>query len=242
MTSPFNPYQAPAHEPLPSALAGGDFDIGQTVKDAFERTREYVGPSIGMLLLGGLLMALAMFTVVGYFVVVPVLAWGMIKFFLNVQDRRQPQLNDLFAGFSNYGTVLGRMLLVLVCLIGLAILGESVVFVGQFMKSVPITVAGYVIYLVFLVLVLSRLYFAIFFVVDRDMGALESLAASWRVLEGKGLKIVGLGLLAGLIGVSGVLALCVGLLFTIPMSYMMYISAYRQVVGHAPPPALGGRG
>ena len=240
MASPFNPYQAPVVEPAPPVSAG-DFDLGRTVQDGFERTKLYLGPALAVLLLGGLLMALATVTVIGYFLAVPVLGWGMVKFFLNMQDQRQPSLNDLFAGFSNYGAVLGRMLLVTLIYVGLVLLSESLVFVGQFMKSTPLIVVGYVIYLTFFALVLSRLYFAFFFVVDRDMPAVEALSASWRATEGKTLKMFSLAILAGLISMSGLIGLCVGVLFTVPMSYVMYASAYRQVAGHGSPPS-GWRG
>ena len=238
MASPFNPYQAPAVEPLP-IIGAGDFDLGQTIKDGFDRTKQYLVPAISVLLLGGLLMLLSAVTVIGYFLAVPVFVWGMFKFFLNMQDQRQPQLNDLFAGFSNYGTVLGRMLLLTVLYVGTTLLSESLVFVGQFMKSTPVTVVGYVIYLAFFVFVLSRFFFAFFFVVDRDMPALEALSASWRATEGKALKMTGLALVSGLIGMCGVIGLCVGVFFTVPMSYVMYVSAYRQVVGYGPPAAGG---
>ncbi|MET0792795.1 MAG: hypothetical protein ABW061_14845 [Polyangiaceae bacterium] len=238
MASPFNPYQAPAIEPLP-AIGAGDFDIGQTVKDAFDRTKQYFGQTLVMLLVGGLLVLLAAVTVIGYFFAVPVFAWGLTKFFLNLQDQRQPQLNDLFAGFSNYWNVLGRALLLTVIYIGLTLVSESLVFVGQFLKSTPLIVVGYVIYIGFFCGVLTRLYFAFFFIVDRDLPAMAALSASWRATEGKALKLVGLALLSGLIAASGVLGLCVGALFTIPMSYAMYASAYRQVVGYGPPPAAG---
>jgi len=234
MTSPFNPYQAPVIEP-PLPVGAGDFDLGRTVQDGFERTKLYLGPAIGVLLLGGLLMVLSAVTVIGYFLAVPVFGWGMIKFFLNMQDQRQPTLNDLFAGFSNYWTVLGRMLLSMVIYIGLALLSESLVFVGQFMKSTPLIVVGYVIYMAFFILVLSRFYFTLFFVVDRDMPAIEALSASWRATEGKALKMFGLAMVAGLVGISGVIGLCVGVLFTMPMSYVMYASAYRQVAGYGSP-------
>jgi uncharacterized membrane protein len=238
MASPFNPYQAPVIEP-PPPLSSGDFDLGRTVQDGFERTKLYLGPAISMLLLGGLMMALSTLTVIGYFLAVPVFGWGMIKFFLNMQDQRQPTLNDLFAGFSNYWTVLGRMLLVTVIYLGLVLLSESLVFVGQFMKSTPLIVVGYVIYIACFALVLSRFYFAFFFVVDRDMPAIESLSASWRATHGKSLKMFALALLAGLVGVSGLIGLCVGVLFTIPMSYVMYASAFRQVTGYGSPPGVG---
>jgi len=240
MASPFNPYQAPVVEPAPPVSAG-DFDLGRTVQDGFERTKLYLGPALAVLLLGGLLMALATITVIGYFLAVPVLAWGMVKFFLNMQDQRQPSFNDLFAGFSNYWTVLGRMLLVTLIYVGLVLVSESLVFVGQFMKSTPLIVVGYVIYLTFFALVLSRLYFAFFFVVDRDMPAVEALSVSWRATQGKPLKMFALAILAGLVGMSGLIGLCVGVLFTVPMSYVMYASAYRQVAGYGtPPPRWGG--
>jgi hypothetical protein len=241
MASPFNPYQAPVDEARAS-VGVGDFEIGQAVSDGFERTKLYWSTAIGVLLLGGLLILLSTVTVIGYFLVVPVFGWGMTKFFLNMQDQRQPQLNDLFAGFSNYGTALGRMLLVGVTYIGMALLSESGVFIGQYLKSTPIVIAGYAIYLVFFVFVLARFYFAFFFLVDRDLKAMDALGASWRATEGKGLKMVGLALVAGLIGSLGVLGLCVGVFFTIPMSYVMYASAYRQVVGYEPPPAVASWG
>jgi hypothetical protein len=238
MASPFNPYQAPAADPLPT-LGAGDFDLGRTVQDGFERTKLYWGPAIGVLLLGGLMMILSAITVIGYFLAVPVFAWGMIKFFLNMQDQRNPNLNDLFAGFSNYWTALGRTLLVTVAYIGLALLSESLVFVGQYLKSTPLTVVGYVIYVLFFGLVLSRFYFALFFVVDRDMPAMAAMSASWRTTQGKALKMVALALVAGLVAMSGVIGLLVGVLFTLPMSYVMYASAYRQVAGYGSPPSGG---
>jgi uncharacterized membrane protein len=123
----------------------------------------------------------------------------------------------------------------------LVLLSESLVFVGQFMKSTPLIVVGYVIYITFFALVLSRLYFAFFFVVDRDMPAVEALSASWRATQGKALKMFSLAIVAGLVSMSGLIGLCVGVLFTVPMSYVMYASAYRQVAGYGSPrPGWGG--
>ena len=235
MASPFNPYQAPAVEQLPP-IGSGDFDIGRCVSEAFENTKRYIGPAIGVLLLGFILIELTAVTVIGVFLAVPVFAWGFARFFLNMQDGRA-QFNDLFAGFSNYGKVLGSTLLMLVVFVLLTLLGESVVLIGGFLKSTPLTVVGYVIYIAFFVLVLSRFYFALFFLVDKNMTGMEALAASWNSTQGKGLKMAGFLLLTSLIGASGVLGLCVGMLFTMPMSYAMYASAYRQIVGYGPPPA-----
>jgi uncharacterized membrane protein len=127
------------------------------------------------------------------------------------------------------------MLLVTVIYMGLVLLGESLLLVGEFMTSTPLIVVGNVLYIGFFALVLSRLYFAFFFVVDRDMPAIEALSVSWRATRGKTLKMFALPILAGAVGVSGVIFLCVGLLFTVPMSYVMYASAFRQVAGYGSP-------
>lgn len=227
MTSPYNPYQAPAFEPR-ETVEPGDFSISQSISEAFEKTKQHFGVAVGSLLLGALLMLLAAITVIGYFVAVPVLAWGLIKFYLDLQDDR-PDLHSLFAGFSQYGKALGRTLLLTVIWIGMTLASESLVFVGQAMESTPVILVGYVVYLAIFALFLARLYFAYFFMVDRDMGALESLGAAWEVTRGKGLKCFALVFASGLIGASGILGLCVGLLFTIPMSYAMLTSAYRQL-------------
>ena len=227
MTSPYNPYQAPGFEPR-ETVAPGDFSIGQSISEAFDKTKRHFGQAVGSLLLGALLMLLAAITIIGYFLAVPVLAWGLIKFYLDLQDEK-PDLHALFAGFSQYAKVLGRTLLLTVIWIVMTLVSESLVFVGQFMESTPVILIGYVIYLAAFAFVLARLYFAFFFMVDRDMTVSESLTAAWEVTRGKGLKPFALVLVSGLIGVSGMLGLCVGLLFTIPMSYAMLASAYRQL-------------
>jgi len=233
MASPFNPYQAPAAEPLPP-LGAGDFDIGQCISDGFERTKQNLGPAIGVALLGFFLIELTAITVIGAFLAAPVFVWGLTRFFLNMQDGRA-QFNDLFAGFSSYGKAVGRPLLMFLVIGLLGAVSESGVFIGGYLKSTPVIVVGYVIYFVIFLFVLCRFYLGLFFLVDKDMTAMEALTASWNVTQGKGPKMAGFVLLASLIGASGVLGLCVGLLFTMPMSYAMYASAYRQMVGYGPP-------
>jgi hypothetical protein len=227
VTSPYNPYQAPAFEAAEVTLPG-DFSIGQCIRDAFDRTKRYFGSSLGVLLLGSLLMLLAAITIIGYFIIVPVLAWGMVKFYLDLQDD-QPNLHNLFAGFSSYGKVLGRTLLFVLIWILTTLASESLVFVGQAMHSTPVIVFGYLVYLVLFVLVLSRFYFALFFLVDRDMTVVEALSAAWQVTRGKSLKLFALMMVSALVAMSGAIGLLIGLLFTVPMSYAMYTSAYRQL-------------
>jgi hypothetical protein len=144
------------------------------------------------------------------------------------------EFNDLFAGFSKYGATLGRMLLLMVVLILLGLVSESLIFIGSWLQSSVLSLIGSLVYLACVVFVILPTSFAFFFAVDRDLPALDALNASWRITRGKLLKLVGLGLLAGLIAVSGILALGVGVVFTMTMSYAMFASAYRQMTGPAP--------
>jgi uncharacterized membrane protein len=149
----------------------------------------------------------------------------------------RPSFDDLFAGFKNYLSSLGRMLLLTLIILGLTVLAESLVFVGQFMKSTPIMIVGWLIYISFVIGVLLRLYFSFLLVVDKDMGAIDALGASWRMTQGKTLKLVGLAFLSTLVAMSGVIACGIGMIWTMTMAYIMYASAYRQIAGPSQQPA-----
>ena len=131
------------------------------------------------------------------------------------------------------------MLLLTVILVLLGLISESLVFVGQFTDSIVVTLVGWVIYLVVFFTVLMRLYFSVFLAIDRDMGAIEALANAWRMTQGKVMKTMGLSLLSVLISGAGVLACFVGVFFTATMAYVMYASAYRQMVGPVAREAIG---
>jgi len=236
---PLNPYAPPkAADPPAEPLVFGDFDIGRAINDAWEACKRHFPLWLGVLVVGGILVFLSAITFIGCFVAVPVFGWGFGKFFLNMADGK-PSFDDLFAGFKNYLPVLGRMLLLIVILVLLGFISESLVFVGKFTDSLVVTLVGWLIYLVVRCTVIVRLYFSFFLAIDRDMGAIESLANSWRMTQGKVMKTIGLGLLSVLISGAGVLACFVGVFFTATMAYVMYASAYRQMVGPAMREAIG---
>ena len=223
----FNPYQAP-QAPYEQPPASGDFSIGQ----AFTEARVAVGEQFGTCLITGLvffvLTFLAMITIIGYFVVVPVLAWGGVYFLLRLLDKRAEPA-DIFAGFSNYGTNLGRMLLLVLFFILVSFVAQSVSFIGMFLDSEVIQGIGALVNLAITFVVMVRLYFAGFFIVDRDADAVSALKSSWDLTSGRAWKVLGFALVSVLVAMSGVLALFIGLIFTIPVSYAMWASAYRQM-------------
>jgi len=234
MAEPFdNPYRAPLTTSEAPSGEAGDFSIQQALSDGWAATVSnfplWLGVGIVAVLIGGA----SAITVIGYFLVLPVLSYGGIKFLLNMLDGKA-EFNDLFAGFSKFGATLGRMFLLMLVLILLGLVSESLMFIGSWLHSSAVSLIGSLVYLASVVFVILPTSFAFFFAVDRDLSAMDALNASWRITRGKQVKLLGLTLVSGLIGVSGLLALGVGVIFTMTVSYAMYASAYRQMAGPAP--------
>jgi hypothetical protein len=229
-----NPYQPPESSGAGDAGSdAGDFSIERALNEGWEATKRYFPLWLGVGIVGAVVAGVAAVTIIGYFLVLPVLAYGGIKFLLNMLDGKA-EFNDLFSGFSNYGTVLGRMLLTVLIMVAITLACESIFLWGTATQSASLTLVGGLIYLAATVLVIVPLSFSYFFVVDQDMSAVEALGASWRISRGKLGKLIALAFLAALISMLGLLALVVGVLFTITVSYAMFASAYRQLAGRVP--------
>jgi uncharacterized membrane protein len=218
---------APTREGTPGT---GTFDIGLTISDGWQNTIQNIGPMIGVFIVGFLVTILMYVTIIGIFIGLPVLMYGFIKFFLNTHDGKG-DFGDLFSGFSNYGANLGKMLVFGILMILIFAAGGSVQYIGMAMDDGSVTLIGSLIGMVFQLVVGVRLYWAPYFIVDRDMSATEAIGASWQASSGNWLKMFLLYLMAAVVTVLGILALGVGVLIAIPMTYMMFASSYRQCAG-----------
>lgn len=98
-----------------------------------------------------------------------------------------PELEDLLAGFRRYVNAVGGMLLY----------GFAVV-VGLLLLIVPGLVA------------MVRLSFTPYLIVDRELGPLDAVKASWEATSGHGWSLFGLLLVSILILLGGLLLLIVG--------------------------------
>jgi uncharacterized membrane protein len=227
-----NPFEAPrardAGYTPPSAV--GTFDLGKTINDAWAACTRDLGLTVGVTIVGLIVYVVASFTVIGLFVIVPVLAWGGVKWLLNMQDGR-PDFNDIFSGFKEYGAALGGMLMLMLLFVLPLVPGYAFAIGGAVAESVPPIVVGYLMIFVVMALVLVRFYFAPFFLVDQRMSAIDAMKASWEVTSEQKLNTFLLILVSGLIGSLGTMACFVGMLLTVPMQYVMIASAYRQLVG-----------
>ncbi len=226
-----NLYSPPRAELDTAAPVGtGDFDIGRCLSEAWATT----WANFPLWLVGGILLGvsilLATLTVIGFFLVVPVLAWGGIRFFLAMHDR-EAQLSDVFSGFSRYGEALGSMLIVTLVILVVSFLGQSVSMMGSALDSGFLIGIGYLVNFAVGVGITSRIQFAAFLVVDRRMPAGEALRKAWDMTQPLVWKIVGLALLSYAVIFAGVIAFLVGVIPASVVSSLMLVSAYRQMVG-----------
>lgn len=79
--------------------------------------------------------------------------------------------------------------------------------------------------------VMIRMVYAPFFVVDQGMGAVDAVKAAWAATSGQYWIVLALTIVASIIGAAGMIALFVGMFFTMPLSYLIYAHAYRQMAG-----------
>lgn len=58
----------------------------------------------------------------------------------------------------------------------------------------------------------------------------ETLKKSWNMTNGRFFQLLGYGIVACLIAMSGYLACCVGIFFTMPLAYVMLGEAYNEIL------------
>jgi hypothetical protein len=214
------------------ALSGGSgrFDLGVAFREAWAATWANFGLLLGAGIVGSVLMGLSVVTVVGAFLIAPVLAWGGIRLMLNAFDGTA-SFGDLWSGFSDYGSALVSMLVLFLLQTLISALGQSLATIGQVAELPWLEGVGSLVNLAWAFLVTARLVFAWFFAVDQGMGPVQALQASWDATADQKGNCAGLLILTIVIGIIGVLFLIVGLIPAIMVTYLMQVSAYRQMVG-----------
>jgi uncharacterized membrane protein len=68
-------------------------------------------------------------------------------------------------------------------------------------------------------------------IIDRKLGAMESLLLSYKTVQPQWFPAFGLLVILGLIAAAGVLACCVGVIFSMPLAYLIWSQGYRQLFG-----------
>ena len=171
------------------------------------------------------------------------LAVGQTLVLVNAAYERPTSLNDIVSGGPFFWPYVWGTILYVLVIAGLAVaiflpLGLIVGLVGFDPKNpsgagVIVIAVGGLIAFVGLIYLSLRLYLYQFLIVDRGMSGSQALSASYQITKGHEMNLLGTGLLAGLIGLSGILACGVGLLVTVPLAAFIFSCAYVLIASEA---------
>ena len=76
--------------------------------------------------------------------------------------------------------------------------------------------------------------FATYLVVDRGAGPIEAIKESWRITKGHKWQLFLLMLTLILLNIAGIIAFVIGVLVTIPVTWLAVTHAYRALSGPGP--------
>lgn len=160
--------------------------------------------------------------------------------FLKIARGQAVALEDIFAGGRFVLTaILAGILVVGILAAPLAVLEALVGALWAMMVDGPSlwgvlgVLAGCLASALAIVYLFVRLGLFLFVVVDQNVGALSSLALTWRLGSRRVATIFLVYLLSVTINLAGVLTLCVGWIFTLPFCSLMLAVTYHALVSSA---------
>jgi GYF domain 2 len=248
VAGPFNPYAAPgtASEDLLAPVAAGamippgsaDLDIMGAVSRAIELTKRNFLRLLAAVLVFGVISWVIQFALG---LLDDQLGWSSAEV-LSLPDgsrftlpRQHSPMVSLVAMIPGFFLTLGLNRIALNVVSG-DDFSIGMLF-SQGAKLIRMTGASLLFYLMvgvgFVLLIVPGVYLAMRFgfysnaIVDRNMGVIESLKYSSDLTKNNRLNMFGVGCMMFVITLAGILALCVGLLFAVPVVTLLYPLAYR---------------
>jgi hypothetical protein len=132
---------------------------------------------------------------------------GLVKISIILSRDQKPAIRELFSN----GSLFIKFLLGAICY-GLTVIG------------------GFILLIIPGIILMIMLGMSSYFIVDKNMGPIESLRASHNLTKGVRWQLFCFGVLLILFNLAGLLCLVVGLLFTIPASYIASAYVYDQLL------------
>jgi phage FluMu protein Com len=97
-----------------------------------------------------------------------------------------------------------------------------------------ISIGAFVVILLFPAIYIALTFMQYYYlIIDHNLGPIDSLAASREITRGNKLSMVGIFLVGGLLNMAGVLACCIGVLFTAPYVVLSVTVMYLVMSGGA---------
>lgn len=161
------------------------------------------------------ILSLAMWAVNVFFIV------GIVKILLGIVDAKNPQINELWLNSKYYKDAI----LVALAVIGIRLVFELLIALGI---TLPFLFFISIIVFVVMVYVLLRLWFSMYYVVDKGMDGVLAIKASWEKTKGSVVDLVILLVIIFVLLFLGALALGIGLFVTVPLSMLIFTVTYRK--------------
>jgi len=230
-----NPFEAPEVEEYEAHDHGftgepGEVNFSLALRHGWDACWSNFGLWLGVGIVGTLVGMLSVVTIIGLFLVLPVLAYGMVKFTLNTVDGHA-EFSDLFSGFSDYGNNLKNML---VCGFLATLISLPVSIIQNVLTAIEPTIgllAVLPLNFAFMWFVTVRMVCWPFFIVDQDMDVIEALKASWAITDGKNGPIMVFFIISYMVIIAGMIALFIGIIPASMITYAGFASVYRQLTG-----------
>lgn len=136
------------------------------------------------------------------------LGLGMINIMLKTVDGKKSEFSELFSQF--------KIKLLLHYLVASIVYG-----IGVIAGTILLVIPG--------IIVLMRWFFYNYALVDKGTSGLDALTISWNITKGNTIKLLRFSFVIGLINILGMLALVIGLLVTVPLSFLATAYVYRKL-------------
>lgn len=218
-----------------------DVGLGACLTNGWNAFRDNMGLCIGTLVIGILLMIPVAIIPIVNILILPVLFGGVVIFGLNVINRNNPGIGDLFAGFQNFGRWLGAILLhglimmlpmlpAIAWVVTRTIQTEGVATSAGSGTFDVLGAEGPIYYLLYLggMAVMYYLQMRWYFyhpLIAEGAGIMEAFGKSVEMTEGIRWRLFGITIVLGLIYLAGFFT-CIGWLFALPLVCLAYISLY----------------
>jgi hypothetical protein len=217
---------------------GYEVDIGGTISRGWALYKANFGICVGATFLVLLCQQAAGFIpilgiILSLMVQGPLMA-GLYNFFIRLVRGETPGIGDAFTGFGQgfwryCGTFLLMILLVYVWFIPLGVVAifvpaNTTAFIVAMLTLGLIGLAG-------AVYVGVAFIFAMALSADLQLGPWDALRVSRRVVSKRWFSLFGLAILAGLLSALGILGCFIGIIFTMPILFVVTMLAYEDIFG-----------
>jgi uncharacterized membrane protein len=163
----------------------------------------------------------ALFAMAYGFLFVPVIRYGERYLFLKAMRDEEADIKVLFEGFT------GKYLKI--------ILAHLIV--------VALTIIGFMLLIIPGFIVLCRLAFVSYLVMDKDMEPMQAVEKSWQLTRGHGWKIFGMAVISVFLVIGGLVFFIVGVIISFMWIHSAFATLYQSVIYHSdednPIPILG---